>query len=332
MNERDDSRQTAEDGDRVGDIIRAAGRRPAPSATDYADVLAISHGAWRRKVRAVRRRRFAYAAAASIVAAVIAGVGMQTLRTDASVAVAGVVQGPTEVMLPGTRDWRPLDIADDELFPGTRLRTLANSRASFDLSRGASLRLDSGTTILLESDSRISLDSGALYLDSGLGVRTAQYEVVTALGTVRDIGTQFEVASVGGSLRVRVREGRVELDRVDGGEQISGLAGQQFTLSGTGAVARADLAPDDPAWAWTEHLAPAQQIDDRSAFDILSWVARETGRQLRFEDAAAESLARNSSLSGGGQSLSPSEALDVATRLADLDWRIDDGVIWISTR
>lgn len=330
MKQRDHNEPMDRERDLLGEIIQAAGRRPAPSAADYGEVLAASHAAWQDRVRKVRRRRVNYALAASLAAAlVVVAAGNLLLQPRQAIAVAMVLQGATEILAPDAELWRPLD-RTDALYPGTQIRTLANGRISLDLPLGTSLRVHSNTRLSLESANRIALARGTVYLDSGPGVRTTQFAVDTTHGTVLDIGTQFEVASEAMTLRIRVREGRVQVAQT-GSAGLRAEAGQQLMVRGAGAVERSLVASDAAVWGWTEALAPAQAIDGRSAYDVLVWVARETGRELRFEDPTVERQARDAILRGN-QQLSPAEALEVAAATSALNYEIVGGEILITRR
>lgn len=329
MKQRDHNEPVNPDRDVLGEIIQAAGRRPLPSTADYEEVLAASRAAWQDKVRKTRRRRVSYALAASLAAALVVATGNLVLRPQQAIAVAMVLQGTTEILTPDSELWRPLDRAD-ALYAGTQIRTRDDGRISLDLPLGTSLRVNANTRLSLVSGDRIALERGTVYLDSGPGVRTAQFAVDTAHGTVRDIGTQFELASEAISLRVRVREGRVEIDQ-SGSAELRADAGEELMLRGTGGIERSNIAPDAAVWAWTEALAPAQAIDGRSAYDVLVWVARETGRELRFADPTVERQARAAILSGS-QQLSPAEALEVAAATSALNYEIVGGEILITRR
>ncbi len=61
-------------------------------------------------------------------------------------------------------------------------------------------------------------------------------EIRTALGTARDVGTRFEVRLGDGALRVRVRDGVVEVDHA--GETHEAGAGAELTLDAAGTPAR----------------------------------------------------------------------------------------------
>lgn len=331
MNEHEPGRhETDTERDPLARIIRAAGRRPAPSKDDYRDVLAATHAAWQRKVSRRRRRRGAYYAIAATLVVVAVGVAIvQQLGPTGAVASPIIVQGRVELLAPDARAWRPLGDTDAELTAGTALRTRIAGRAALGLPGGASLRIDADTTLVLESAERVALQRGRVYVDSGPGVQTRSFEIATAAGIVRDIGTQFEVATYDLGIRVRIREGRVELDR-NTGVDLTGLAGEELNIDPAGRVERGGIAPDDPGWAWAETLAPAQQLDGRTAYEVLVWAARETGRELAFTDAAAERQARAATLSGGGRALAPADALAIAAAIAELDYAIEAGVIRIS--
>ena len=84
----------------------------------------------------------------------------------------------------------------------------------------------------LTSSERLVLIVGTMYFDSGAATGAATgagtLEVVTSHGLVREIGTQFEVMSTSAALRVRVREGSVEIEREQQASGLTGAAGEQL--------------------------------------------------------------------------------------------------------
>jgi hypothetical protein len=58
-------------------------------------------------------------------------------------------------------------------------------------------------------------------------------------------------------------------------------------------------------------VAAPLELDGRSAFEVLQWVARETGKRLIFEDTNAELLARSAIVHGSSAGLEPLQVLDV---------------------
>jgi hypothetical protein len=62
---------------------------------------------------------------------------------------------------------------------------------------------------------------------------------------------------------------------------------------------------------------------------LLSWLSRETGRELRFADAAAEREAETLTLHGIA-GLTPSEVLEVIDDTTSLGYSETDGTLLVS--
>ena len=67
-----------------------------------------------------------------------------------------------------------------------------SSGVAVRLSAGQSVRIDAGTRVRLVSGSTLELERGAVYIDTA-EAQMAAVEISTPHGSVRDIGTQFEV-------------------------------------------------------------------------------------------------------------------------------------------
>ncbi len=224
------------------------------------------------------------------------------------------VAGEVEVAI---RDvWRPLASAHTGLTAGVRVRTLAEGRAALTLAGGESLRLAEDTEVMFDAPGRLYLQGGTIYIDSGERPAEAHVEVVTPAGTARDLGTQFELHVKGAVLRLRVREGVVMLDR--GGRSLTGQAGEQVSIDDLGGVSRTPIAADDPAWHWAEAIAPMPDMDGKPASTLISWVARETGRRLRYQSPVVEQRATAVILHGEIRHLAPLEALEAMLATTDL--------------
>lgn len=322
--------------DALGELIRAAGKRPLPRVEDIERVRSASRAAWQGTVRARRRRRrtVVLAAAASVAVVVIGIATVFDLSPPSRVATVAVVQGRAEVLPPGAEQWMPLSKNSAPILAGTRLRTVADGRAAFELA-GISLRIDSGSRLTFASPGHIGLEGGTVYVDSGGAQdRKAPLAIETAFGLVRDVGTQFEVRALTTGLRLRVRSGRVNLYRSVERSTLKAVAGQQVLVEATGRIERREIAPDGPEWQWAEALATPLQVDGRSAFDVLSWAARESGRRLVFSDSDAELRARNAILSGGQKmKLTPAQAMRIAVATSgDLQASFGDGTLVVRSR
>lgn len=316
--------------DLVATLIRSAGRRPAPPADAYERTLAVATAALERKLGGRRQRRWRiFALAASLLSAVgLALVAGAWLRSGDSVASAVHVVGQAHWAPAAGSSWRMLTTTSRPLTAGSRLKTAAGGKASLWMADGVSLRLAPGTEIALVGPSHIDLVHGRVYVDSARG---GSLEVATAVAVAHDVGTQFEVTYVGTSYRLRTREGQVVLRR--GSLEASTAAGDELSFVGAGPLQHSRVAADDPQWQWVEELAPVPQIDGRPVRVLLAWVARETGRVVRYANPATEQKAARTTLHGSIRGLAPLDALAVVLATTDLGYELlPDRTILITAR
>lgn len=111
------------------------------------------------------------------------------------------------------------------------------------------------------------------------------------------------------SLTIRVREGRVALSR--DAEDLMIDQGTTLTIAPDGSRSAAAIPTYDPAWDWTQSVAPAFELEGRSASDLLDWVSRETGLWVSFSSPEVEAAARKAVLHGSLAGVSPAEAPDL---------------------
>ena len=304
----DESRSIAADDADIAALIAAAGPRARPSLEAVAEVRASVEAEWRAALATrQRRRRFTAWATAAGVAAVAVWVARPLVQpgheTVASLArVVGDVQQNS-----GNGRWTPLAAADS-LESGVQLRTGTGGRAALRLRDGLELRIDSRTLIALDDAQHATLSKGAVYVDSGAtpGAQAPNFALETPAGTVRHLGTQYEARLADGSLRVGVREGRVQIG-IPGGD-VLGDAGEQLTVS-NGQVVRSRLAPTATDWDWVATVTPPFSIEGRSVDAFLAWAGRETGRAVVYASPDAARQARGVVLSGTVEGLTPDEAV-----------------------
>jgi ferric-dicitrate binding protein FerR (iron transport regulator) len=315
--------------DPLGELIRAAGRRPPPPREHYESVLAASRSAWQSKVRARRRRQW-FALAAAVVLAVGSAVTFQAVQRIAPTPAATLAAAGGEIALfsSATGMWQPLTDVDARIFPGDRLRTGADGRAALATPGGRSLRIDSDTELTLDGSSSVELVAGTLYVDSGRATSVNAIEIATPFGKVRDIGTQFEVRSSAESLRVRVRSGVVELVQSAYAADFRSPAGAEFELLTSGAVQLREIAPDDDQWDWAATLAVAP--DNQSILGYLQWIAHETGKSLRFDSPNTELRAQLVSFKADARGFTPLEILESIKETSDFTYELTgDGAILV---
>jgi ferric-dicitrate binding protein FerR (iron transport regulator) len=355
----------------IAELIRLAGHRPQPAAWRAARVRTAVEAEWRGAVRRRDRRTLlqwvALAVAASTVL-VLTGKWMMPApaashAANAIVIVAHLARATGLVTIAENRTdaWRLL-APGSSVSSGAAIRTDAQSRAALTLAHGQSLRLDMDTQIVVETESRIRLDRGSVYLDSGVHLDSgrpgaaplatageavtasgpdlagaaaragrreiAGVEVVTPFGTLRDVGTQFEASLIGSGLRVRVREGEVALMHRD--VRVAATRGESVSVARDGTVTRGSTPIAGPEWAWTSAAAPTFQLDEAPLVDFLNWVAREEGWDWRFADTAVQQRAAGVVLHGSIDKLTPAEALDAVLPTCGMGWHLDAGSLMIT--
>lgn len=319
--------------DPLGEVIRAAGRRPAPPREHYETVLAASRAAWQQKVRARRKRRW-YALAACLGVMAAAGALFQALQPPVATPVArlAAVQGQVERLSERDGAWVPVSEPGLELPAGTRMRTGGAGLVALTIRDGGSLRINSGTELVIGEDS-IELESGMIYFDSRGRSVSAPVRIATAFGIVQDAGTQFEVFAGAESLRVRVREGEVELLESALTGDLEAAAGRELELSASGTLRERGIAPDDAAWSWVQTLASAPDFETRAVLAYLEWIARETGKRLQFDSRSTRLSAQFVSWSGDTIGLTPLEVLSTIAATSDFSYELTgDGAILIRRR
>lgn len=190
---------------------------------------------------------------------------------------------------------------------GSNIRANDRSRATVTLIDGAELRIDANTVATLVDARTIHLERGALYLDSA-GSTPGSFTIRTASGTVRDIGTRFEVRAGDRDLRIRVRDGAVQLERA--GRIDRAPKGTELLARADGTVSTRSVDPFAADWAWTTAAAPPFIVENATLEAFLQWAAREGGWTIEWSDALRQ-RARTTILHGAIDGMTPAEALDL---------------------
>lgn len=320
----------------VRDLIVGAGPRAAVPAEDIAAIKAAAREEWRGLVEGERRQRRGarLGAGLALAASVLLALAVGWWWTTRTAPVAAPVVASVELVAGSVRGGGAELAVGGQLPAGVTVETgdrvdgpLAGT--ALRLAGGQSLRLAAGTRVRLASDRRFELDRGTLYVDSDPAASAGGVEVVTTLGIVRDIGTQFEVrVSEGDStLRVRVREGEVALEAA--GDSHRAIRGDQLSLLADGSIARAEIEPYGPEWDWVVATAPGLEFDGHPVGAVLSWYGRETGRAVRYADPALAAVADEAVLSGSSRGFTPAQTLETALRTSGLRHRLENGTILV---
>ena len=157
------------------------------------------------------------------------------------------------------------------------------SRIALRMSGGQSLRIDTASQVIVHSPNHISLESGAIYMDTAFSETEEPILVSTPLGSAQDIGTQFQVRVTPMLLVVGVRQGLVEITQ-PGQQTHSVNKGYYVELSDAGESSQHPLQPGDPDWAWIETVAPEFNIQGASLEQYLQWYVSERGVDLVWAD------------------------------------------------
>ncbi|MCL4791893.1 MAG: FecR domain-containing protein [Gammaproteobacteria bacterium] len=319
-----------QDTDMLAQIIRAAGRRPPVPPEASERVFAAASAALQAK-RSARRQRWLWqgAAAAAVLLAAL-GISLVLVQEGSAIPVAFSDQlvGEAEFRTGAAGPWLPL-VRDRKLQIGSTVRTGSGGRVGLVLAQGASLRLNEWTEVRLAGPTRIEMTAGTAYIDAqAVGGRI---EVVTPLAVTREVGTQFEVRYQDQEHRVRVREGEAIVNLH--GRQYRSGAGEQLLVSAAGDVRRTPIAINDASWEWVQLVARAPDIENRPLDEILAWVARETGRPLRYESPDVQALTKSTILHGSIRNLAPLPAAQTVLATTDLDLEIlSDGSLLVKGR
>lgn len=314
----------------LAEIFSRATPRPAPPAADEAEIREALYREWDAVTgRRVWVRRVGVAAAAGFVIVATALLFTIDSGTGLGPAVARVERLQGTVRIGSDDGANEAARIADELASGSIVST-GDGQVAMRLVDGGSLRLAPRTELKLIAKHEIQLIAGALYFDSESEFSEQRLSVLTPMGTVRDIGTQFMARLDAGSLEVGVRDGRVAIAREDDGA--SAGSGERLVVpGGAGNIRRSTISTFGNDWAWAESLAPPFDIDGRQLIDFLSWVAGQTGRRLEFSNPAAEQIARDTVLRGSID-LEPLPKLTAVLAITDLGYVIDGQTILISTK
>jgi ferric-dicitrate binding protein FerR (iron transport regulator) len=320
--------QHAQDADRERTLRRLFAHvkpRPQPPAADTEEIRQAVLGEWEAvtgRRNFVRRTGFAAAAAAVLAAVLYVGLGLEPGAPATVVARVERAQGTARTAT-GTR----LDIGSG-LTPGTEIVT-DDGQAALRLSAGGSLRGAARSRVVLASEQEAELVAGALYFDSE-GERGEQFAVITPLGRIRDVGTQFFVrlGETEQRLDIGVRDGSVVLSR-DGSIEAARV-GERLIATNRAAVRREAIATFGTEWEWAERLAPPFDIDGRTVDEFLAWFAAQTGRSVVYADAAAEREARE--VLTGSIDLEPLQKLSAVEVLTDLTFTLEGDRVVVRVR
>lgn len=298
---------------RIGELLKLAGPRPMPDPAHAEAARAAARAEW---VRVVERRawrvsfwRLSAAALVTAASAVTIWVGVGQPPSAGPVSQIATVQTVTGTMFVTSVDRarRSVSHAGTPLRTGDRIETADLARAAFALEADVSVRLDQSSSVVLDSPDRLTLERGAVYVDARIAPRGIGLRVDTPFGSVRHVGTQFEVRLRDDGLGIRVREGTVSVEQ--GTLRWTTRAGERLVVVRGRPPERESIETFGQDWAWIETLAPPFRLEGSTVPEFLSWAARELGLRWEYENPTIGQRADRTILHGSVDGLRPEEAL-----------------------
>jgi ferric-dicitrate binding protein FerR (iron transport regulator) len=300
----------------LAELLRLAGPRPRIAGDVTARVRSAVHEEWQQQLAARRRVRRGIIAGVAAAAAIA---GVFIVRMDEPAPVVPAARPPVARVetIAGSATATPAD-AKVQLLPSgetviarTTVETAPGSTASLRWA-GATLRLDGGTRLRLDSSRTATLHRGAIYFSSDKA--GGQVVIRTPFGAIHDVGTQFEVRLAGDHVRIRVREGSVDLRRSGGAT--NAVAGMELVATASSATT-ASIPRTGEQWAWVERAAPRIVLEGMTLDEVMRRVAREKGLELDWRTAVGTRRLH------GNVPLNPDEALEAAAAAAGVAFRIE---------
>ena len=310
------------------ELFHEAGPRPAVPAADMESIRGAAHVVWQRKygspasVHSAGQSSWRWITA--LAAALIAGVLLAWLifeqrpsqpSTPALVARVEAVRGPAGLE------------AGASLASGARVRTPQGAWISLRLAGGQSLRLDERSDIILVSSQDVTLNAGGLYLDSAKG---SPVKIQTPVGTFSPVGTQFSLHVIEDDVRLRVREGRVQLHAEKESARALVDAGEELIVRSSGVMQRGEIARAGQAWDWILAGVRMPEIEGRTPRGFFEWIAREKGLELVYASPEAERVSSEVILHGSVDEMNADEALTTVVLSSGLTHRVADGRLIIA--
>jgi ferric-dicitrate binding protein FerR (iron transport regulator) len=300
---------------------RALARMHAVVGQEWRSAAGIGHRSWRP-----HRRLWLSLAAAAGLAAVATWFAVSPVNSTALGSVARLDRSDSDVRFSLLRH-RTLH-AGDALRPGDTLTTHGATLVS--LRSGGTLRIAAGSVMDVLSATEIRLKQGTIYVDRPPMTSSADpLRVVTQVGTLEHLGTEFEVLSQHESVRIRVREGRIRL--VGAAVRLIADAGTELLAMQGGGVSQRPCATYGPDWQWVAALAPDYDIEGKPLLGFLQWVSRELGRPLEFADPHVRDIAARTILHGSVHGHEPLEALSNVLATTSLTYEMRGDSIWVQS-
>ncbi len=291
----DNNKQISEE--QIEQLLARVGNVPKPPEDMRQRVKAQVEATWQetlqeRKDRRKYRRKYPFAAAAAITLAIAIG----WVHTEAPVSepvIARLDSAPTSILLSddGT-EWSAIE--SPTIVEGAYVQAMET--VSLSLTNTLNVRLKPQTVVQLTSLDELRLISGEVYLDSYDKPDEDRFSVITGFGIAEDIGTQFSVATNIDGWHIQVREGEVLVK--DDSTTLRLKEKERVEINALNDVDQQTLPGHHESWRWVEDSRPPYDIEGATVDMYLSWVARETGQELKYSSDETMQSAKATRLHG----------------------------------
>jgi FecR-like protein len=310
-------------------LLKLAGSRPAIPADAMTRVHSMVHAHWKRTVRIRLMKRWSFISGLTAATLLLLfATALYSIQKDAPASVPlGFVENLNGVVHVRPEKQSPQHSLKKGEFivTGTQIATGNSGRMLVHLLGGRTLRLDRHSQLSVKPDFSIVLDYGTIYLDSAKS--NAPLALFTPMGTVRDIGTQFEVRVREEGICIRVREGLVSLDR-DGFSRPA-AEGTELAVDKNGKATVKNIDRFGPQWSWISEIGPTFHMDGKTLNVFLEWITRENGWRLQFAEPSILQRAKTTVLRGSIIGLTPEETPAVVLPVCGLDYTLAGGVLTV---
>jgi len=320
----------------IDELLSEASPRPVPRGIRKERIYEELRGEWlANNLQTKRKRQYLMSGiAASILVAALLALQLNVETVDLTASPNAVLARTTGTGT--TVNGRPIE----ELIPvnaplrlksGDTIATGPDAAIAIGWSTAGSLRMGAASELMLVSNDRVKLPFGQLYYDSRSfnSQEASPIEVETGFGLVRHVGTQFLANVDNFGTRISVREGQVTFENAI--ENVVIESGKSAYINKALSATISSIDPSDDSWTWPAKIAPNWDVDGRSTLEIIEWLARETGREIKFKDELARQFAASDRIRGIGE-IGPLRAMSIIPIATELEFDVSDSSIQIRTK
>jgi hypothetical protein len=313
--------------DGIEALLKVAGKRLQPKESVKNEVYANVYAVWKQQnqSRLYQNRVFLVAASLFTFIGFYAFYFLNIEDTNPlnkSIMLSGQIQ-----VSHNQSDWNFLQ-RNGVLQAGDSIKTSNHNRLLVELNNGNVFRLDENSRIQLINENEINLQAGQIYIESNESIANNQLIIETDFGSIKHIGTQYNVKLSPDNIDVSVRKGKVMMHTNSVDKEI--LFGHALSVDKLGKNNVTKITSFDSTWDWTQKISPIFDIQDKSIKQYLIWVSNETGYPIQWNGSGTENAANKVSLSGSIKGISPLESLDVILPTTNFNYKISQDVLHIS--